>query len=158
MFNTPRILSGKSNRSQNNLTEPASVRLLLIGAAILFLGLFIVLPLFAVFTQALEKGYTAYLAAIYEPDTLAAIRLTLFTAAVAVPLNLIFGVTSAWAITKFYFPGKNFLITLIDLPFSISPVISGLIYVLIFGLQGWLGPWLDAHQIRIIFATPDSLR
>jgi sulfate transport system permease protein len=136
------------------LTEPAPVRWVLTGLAILFLGVLLVLPLTALFAQALEKGVTAYFAALREPDALAAIRLTLFIAAISVPLNLIFGVAAAWAITKFHFPGKSLLITLIDLPFSVSPVISGLIFVLMFGLQGWLGPWLDAHHVKIIFAVP----
>lgn len=140
-----------SNRSQ---TEPAFVRWLLIAIALVFLTLFLALPLAAVFSQAFEKGLSVYLEAIREADTLAAIKLTLITAAVCVPLNLVFGVTAAWAIAKFSFPGKNLLITLIDLPFSVSPVISGLIYVLIFGLQGWIGPWLQAHDIRIVFAVP----
>lgn len=135
-------------------TEPALVRWLLTGTALLFLALFLALPLAAVFTQAFDKGFAVYLEALKEPDTLSSIKLTLITAAVAVPLNLIFGVTAAWAIAKFSFPGKNLLITLIDLPFSVSPVISGLIYVLIFGLQGWLGPWLQAHDIKIVFAVP----
>jgi sulfate transport system permease protein len=135
-------------------TEPALVRWLLIAIALIFLTLFLVLPLAAVFSQAFEKGITVYLEALREPDTLSSIKLTLITAAVTVPLNLFFGVTAAWAIAKFTFPGKNLLITLIDLPFSVSPVISGLIYVLIFGLQGWLGPWLQEHDIRIIFVVP----
>jgi sulfate transport system permease protein len=135
-------------------TEPAVVRWLLISIALVFLLLFLLLPLAAVFSQAFEKGLTVYLDALREPDTLSSIKLTLITAAVTVPLNLFFGVTAAWAIAKFSFPGKNLLVTLIDLPFSVSPVISGLIYVLIFGLQGWLGPWLDAHDIKIVFAVP----
>ncbi len=135
-------------------SEPFLVRWALIAAALGFLGLFLFVPLIAVFAHALEKGVGAYLESIREPDALAAIRLTLFTAAVAVPLNLVFGVAAAWAIAKFEFVGKNLLITLIDLPFAVSPVISGLIYVLLFGLQGWLGPWLAAHDIRIIFAVP----
>jgi sulfate transport system permease protein len=135
-------------------TEPAAVRWLLIAVALVFLALFLLLPLAAVFSQAFEKGLAVYLEALKEPDTLSSIRLTLLTAAVTVPLNLFFGVTAAWAIAKFSFPGKNLLITLIDLPFSVSPVISGLIYVLIFGLQGWLGPWLQAHDIKIVFAVP----
>jgi sulfate transport system permease protein len=139
------------DRSQ---TEPAFVRWVLIAIALVFLALFLLLPLAAVFSQAFEKGLTIYLEALKEPDTLSSIRLTLITAAVTVPLNLFFGVTAAWAIAKFSFPGKNLLITLIDLPFSVSPVISGLIYVLIFGLQGWLGPWLNAHDIKIVFAVP----
>ena len=121
-------------------TEPAVVRWLLIAIALVFLTLFLMLPLAAVFGQAFEKGIQVYLEALREPDTLSSIKLTLITAAVTVPLNLFFGVTAAWAIAKFSFPGKNLLITLIDLPFSVSPVISGLIYVLIFGLQGWIGP------------------
>lgn len=143
--------NGSKKRTQ---TEPAAVRWLLISIALVFLTLFLALPLFAVFSQAFEKGLTVYLEALKEPDTLSSIKLTLITAAVTVPLNLFFGVTAAWAIAKFSFPGKNLLITLIDLPFSVSPVISGLIYVLIFGLQGWLGPWLQAHDIRIVFAVP----
>jgi sulfate/thiosulfate transport system permease protein len=135
-------------------TEPAVVRWVLVTVALSFLALFLLLPLVAVFTQALEKGWEAYLAALREPDTLSAIRLTILTAAVSVPLNLVFGVVAAWAIAKFSFRGKSLLITLIDLPFSVSPVVSGLIYVLVFGLQGWLGPWLQAHDIKIIFAVP----
>ena len=135
-------------------TEPALVRWLLTAIALIFLILFLALPLAAVFGQAFEKGLAVYLEALREPDTLSSIKLTLITAAVTVPLNLFFGVTAAWAIAKFTFPGKNLLITLIDLPFSVSPVISGLIYVLIFGLQGWLGPWLQEHDIKIIFAVP----
>jgi len=138
----------------HRITEPAPVRWLLTAIALAFLGLFLVLPLAAVFSQAFEKGLEVYLAALREPDTLAAVKLTLITAAVAVPLNLVFGVMAAWSIAKFTFPGKNLLITLIDLPFSVSPVISGLIYVLIFGRQGWLGPWLEVHDIKIIFAVP----
>jgi len=136
------------------LTEPKAVRWLLTGLALAFLALFLVVPLLAVFVQALEKGVGAYWAAIIEPDALAAIRLTLIAAGISVPLNLVFGIAAAWAITKFKFRGKAFLITLIDLPFSVSPVISGLIYVLLFGLQGWLGPWLKAHDIQLIFAVP----
>ena len=135
-------------------TEPTVVRWVLIAIALVFLTLFLVLPLAAVFSQAFEKGLSVYLEALKEPDTLSSIKLTLITAAITVPLNLFFGVTAAWAIAKFSFPGKNLLITLIDLPFSVSPVISGLIYVLIFGLQGWVGPWLQDHDIRIVFAVP----
>ncbi len=136
------------------MSEPLLVRWLLTGVALTFLGLFLFVPLAALFTQAFEKGAGAYFAAIREPDALLAIRLTLVTAAISVPLNLVFGVAAAWAIAKFQFPGKSLLITLIDLPFSVSPVVSGLIYVLLFGLQGWLGPWLDLHNIKIIFAVP----
>ena len=136
------------------ITEPSWVRYLLILVALAFLTLFLLLPLAAVFAEALGRGWEAYLAALHEPDTLSAIRLTLLTAAICVPANLFFGIVAAWAIAKFSFRGKSLLITLIDLPFSVSPVVSGLIYVLIFGLQGWLGPWLQAHDIRIIFAVP----
>ena len=140
--------------TNHRITEPAPVRWLLTVIALGFLALFLALPLAAVFSQAFEKGWGVYLAALKEPDTLAAVKLTLITAAVAVPLNLVFGVMASWAIAKFSFPGKNLLITLIDLPFSVSPVISGLIYVLIFGRQGWLGPWLEVHDLKIIFAVP----
>jgi len=143
-----------SSRKVRSQTEPALVRWLLISIALIFLTLFLALPLAAVFSQAFEKGLGIYLEALKEPDTLSSIKLTLITAAVCVPLNLFFGVTAAWSIAKFNFPGKNLLITLIDLPFSVSPVISGMIYVLVFGLQGWLGPWLQAHDIRIVFAVP----
>jgi len=140
--------------STKRITEPAVVRWTLTAIALAFLALFLALPLAAVFSQAFEKGLAVYLEALKEPDTLAAVKLTLLTAAVAVPLNLIFGVMASWAIAKFSFPGKNLLITLIDLPFSVSPVISGLIYVLIFGRQGWLGPFLEVHDIKIVFAVP----
>lgn len=135
-------------------TEPRWVRYTLIGLALAFMGLFLLLPLLAVFTEALRKGFDAYLVALQEPDAWAAIRLTLVTALIAVPLNLVFGVAAAWAIAKFEFKGKSLLITLIDLPFSVSPVVAGLVYVLVFGAQGWLGPWLQAHDIRVIFAVP----
>lgn len=148
-------MQSKSLRSvRRGLTEPAPVRWLLISATIAFLALFLLVPLAAVFTQALEKGWEAYFVALREPDALASVRLTLITAAIAVPLNVVFGVIAAWAVAKFKFPGKSLLITLIDLPFSVSPVISGLIYVLLFGLQGWFGPWLDAHHVKIVFAVP----
>jgi len=138
----------------SRVSEPAWIRYLLITIALAFLGLFLLLPLAAVFVQAFDKGWEAYLAALHEPDTLSAIWLTLLTALICVPVNLFFGIVAAWSIAKFSFPGKSLLITLIDLPFSVSPVVSGLIYVLIFGLQGWLGPWLQAHDIQIIFAVP----
>src|ERR671919_411448 len=134
--------------------ESGLVRRLLIGLALLFLGVFLWVPLIAVFAEALSNGFTAYLAAFNDADAQAAIRLTLLTAAIAVPLNLVFGVAAAWAIAKFEFHGKSLLTTLIDLPFSVSPVISGLIYVLLFGAQGLLGPWLAKHDIKIIFAVP----
>src|SRR5438067_2984288 len=136
------------------LTEPAAVRWALIGTALAFLFLVLVMPFVMVFTEALAKGVGIYMAAITEPDALAAIELTLLTAAIAVPFNLVFGVAAAWAITKFEFHGKSLLITLIDLPFSVSPVISGMVFILLFGLQGWFGPWLAAHGIRIVFAVP----
>lgn len=134
--------------------DPAWVQALLVGTALLFLALFLFVPLAAVFAEALRKGWAAYLAAIGEPDALAAIRLTLLAAAIAVPANLVFGIAAAWAIAKFEFRGKQLLVTLIDLPFAVSPVIAGLIYVLVFGAQGWFGPWLQAHDLRLIFAVP----
>jgi sulfate transport system permease protein len=136
------------------MRESRAVRAALIAIALAFLGLFLVVPLVAVFAQALEKGLVAYLVAIREPVALAAVKLTLLTAAIAVPMNLLFGIAAAWAIAKFEFAGKNFLITLIDLPFAISPVISGVIFVLLFGRLGLLGPWLQAHDLKIIFAVP----
>ena len=134
--------------------EPLWVKLTLVTIALTFFAVFLLFPLFSVFSEALRKGWGAYLAALTNRDALAAVRLTLLTAAIAVPLNLFFGVSAAWAIAKFEFPGKRVLITLIDLPFSVSPVISGLIYVLMFGAQGWFGPWLAEHDIKIIFAVP----
>ena len=134
--------------------EPALLRWTFILLALLFLALFVVLPLLAVFAQALEKGWSTYWTAVREPDALASIRLTLLAAGIAVPLNVVFGLAAAWAIAKFQFKGKSFLVTLIDLPFAVSPVVSGLIFVLLFGSQGWLGGWLDRHDIRIIFAVP----
>ena len=134
--------------------ESPWVRYGLITVAVLFLGLFLFIPLASVFYEALRKGVDTYLAALVEPDAVSAIKLTLLVAAIAVPLNVVFGVAAAWAIAKFDFRGKNLLTTLIDLPFSVSPVISGLIYVLMFGAQGWFGPWLEAHDIKIMFAVP----
>jgi sulfate transport system permease protein len=131
-----------------------ALRALLILAAVVFLVLFLVLPLAAVFAEALRKGAHVYLTSIDQPNAYSAIRLTLLVAAIAVPLNLVFGVAAAWAVARFEFPGKALLGALIDLPFSISPVIAGLIYVLLFGAQGWLGPWLTSHDIKIIFAVP----
>ena len=136
------------------ILEPVWVRYTLITIALGFLTLFLFIPLAAVFAEALKKGWTVYLSAITEDDALSAVRLTLLTAAIAVPLNLVFGVAAAWTIAKFEFRGKNLLLTLIDLPFSVSPVISGLIYVLLFGAQGWFGPWLRDHDIKILFAVP----
>lgn len=135
-------------------TEPAWVRWSLIAAALTFLSLFLFVPLVAVFFEALKKGWDVYLAAIVEPDAVSAIKLTLIAAGISVPLNLVFGISAAWAIAKFDFRGKSLLLTLIDLPFSVSPVIAGLIYVLVFGLQGWMGEWLRDHDLKIIFAVP----
>jgi sulfate/thiosulfate transport system permease protein len=135
-------------------TEPAIVRWLLTGTALLFLGTFLVLPLIAVFYEGLRQGLEVYWAAITDPDALSAIRLTLLVVAISVPLNLVFGLAAAWAITKFRFRGKQLLITLIDLPFAVSPVVAGLIYVLLYGSHGWLGPWLAENEYRIIFAVP----
>ncbi len=134
--------------------EPFWVRALLITLALAFATLFLLVPLMAVFAEALRKGWQAYFSAIIEPDALSAIRLTLMTAAIAVPLNLVFGVAAAWSIAKFEFRGKSLLLTLIDLPFSVSPVISGLIYVLLFGAHGWFGAWLLEHDVQILFAVP----
>lgn len=142
------------DRATQATTERAWVRWSLIAVAVLFLGTFLFLPLAIVFTSAFAKGVSVYFAALRESDTLAAIRLTLLAAGIAVPANMVFGIAAAWAIGRFEFVGKSFLITLIDLPFSVSPVVSGLIYVLIFGLQGLLGPWLAAHDVKIIFAVP----
>ena len=136
------------------LIEPRPVRWALIALALAFLGLFLLIPLVAVFVEAFRKGVGAYTAALVEPDALAAVRLTLLTAAIAVPLNVIFGLAAAWCITKFKFRGKNLLITLIDLPFAVSPVISGMIFVLLFGAQGWFGTWLSDRDIQIVFAVP----
>lgn len=140
-----------SNRATS---ESTLVRYLLIGTTLLFLSLFLFVPLAAVFTEALRKGFDTYFAAIVEPDAVSAIQLTLIATAISVPLNLVFGVSAAWAIAKFEFKGKSFLITLIDLPFAVSPVIAGLIYVLMFGLQGWFGEWLSDHDVKIVFAVP----
>ena len=131
--------------------EQAWVRRLLVSLALGYLGLFLVLPLASVYVEALAKGIAPFLAAIVDPDALAAIRLTLLVAAIAVPCNAVFGLCASWAVAKFDFPGKSLLVTLIDLPFSVSPVVSGLVYVLLFGAHGWFGPWLQAHHIKIIF-------
>lgn len=147
-------MSAPVKRLASGVSEGAWVRRTLITIALVFMFLFLVLPLAAVFTEALRKGAGAYLEALREPDAWSAIRLTLVTAAIAVPLNLVFGVAAAWCIAKYEFRGKAFLTTLVDLPFSVSPVVAGLIYVLIFGAQGWFGPWLQAHDIKIIFAVP----
>jgi sulfate transport system permease protein len=147
--------SGAARFEANAATrDPPWIKLTVLGVSLGFFALFLLLPLIAVFVEALRRGWQVYLAALIEPDAVAAIQLTLLIAAIAVPLNLVFGIAAAWAITKFDFRGKHLLITLIDLPFSVSPVIAGLIYVLVFGAQGWLGPWLLAHDIKIIFAVP----
>ena len=138
----------------SNVFEPPWVRVALIVVALAFLTLFLFVPLVAVFVEALKKGLDVYLAAISEPDAVSAIKLTLIAAGISVPLNLVFGVAAAWAIAKFDFRGKNVLLTLIDLPFSVSPVIAGLVFVLVFGLQGWFGEWLRDHDLKIIFALP----
>ncbi|QSI75823.1 MULTISPECIES: sulfate ABC transporter permease subunit CysW [Niveibacterium] len=135
-------------------TESRCVRWLLCGLAFAFLFLFLVLPLAAVFSEALAKGWGAYLEALKEPDTLKAAKLTILIALMVLPLNIAFGVAAAWAIAKFDFRGKSLLTTLIDLPFAVSPVVAGLLFILIFGAQGWFGPWLAAHDIKIIFAVP----
>jgi sulfate/thiosulfate transport system permease protein len=134
--------------------EPVWIKALLIAVSLAFLSTFLLVPLVAVFTEALRKGIGAYLEGLCDGAALQAITLTLLSAAIAVPLNVVFGLAAAWVIAKFHFPGRNLLITLIDLPLAVSPVISGLVFVLLFGLQGWLGPWLAAHDIRIIFAVP----
>jgi len=134
--------------------ESRLVRWSLTAAALAFLGAFLVLPLISVFAEALAKGVAAYGRALVTPEALAAIRLTLLAAGIAVPLNLVFGVAAAWAIARFRFPGRSLLLTLIDLPFAVSPVIAGMIYVLVFGAQGWLGPWLADRDVAIIFAVP----
>jgi sulfate/thiosulfate transport system permease protein len=134
--------------------EPGLVKFALTFTTLMFLTAVLFVPLAAIFAEALRKGVALYFASFTDAHALAAIRLTLLTAAICVPMNLVFGLAAAWAITKFQFPGKSFLITLIDLPFAVSPVISGLIFVLLFGMRGWLGPWLDSHGLQIIFATP----
>lgn len=141
-------------KAKDATTEPSFVRWLLIGTALGFLVVFLFLPLAIVFSTAFSKGISTYLNALREPDALAAVHVTLLAAGIAVPLNVVFGLAAAWAIGKFDFIGKSLLLTLIDLPFSVSPVVAGLIYVLLFGLQGLLGPWLAAHDIKIIFAVP----
>src|SRR6201991_504476 len=135
-------------------TEPRPVRIVIIAMAVIFLTVFVVLPLVVVFAQAFSKGIGAYFSALSDPEALSAMRLTLCVAAISVGLNLVFGLAAAWSIAKFDFRGKTFLVTLIDLPFSVSPVISGLVFVLLFGAQGFFGPWLASHDIRLLFAVP----
>lgn len=142
------------SRPNDAITEPNWVRHLLLSISLIFVALFLVLPLISVFSEAIEKGWIAYIEAIKEPDAVSAIKLTLLTAAIAVPLNLIFGLSASWLIAKHEFRGRNLLLTLIDLPFSISPVISGLVFVLLFGAHGWFGAWLLEKNIQILFAVP----
>jgi sulfate transport system permease protein len=142
------------HRADRATEDPAWAKGLILGLVLLFLACVLLLPVAAVFIQALHKGIGPAWTALTEPDALAAIRLTLLVAALTVPFNVVFGVCAAWAVAKHDFPGKALLITLIDLPFSVSPVVAGLIYVLVFGAQGWFGPWLDAHDIKIVFAVP----
>ena len=144
---------GRAN-TKSAAREPLWVRALLISATLAFVGLVLVLPLVVVFVEALGKGLSAYFKAFQDPAAIEAIKLTLIASAISVPLNLVFGVAAAWAIAKFEFTGKSVLITLIDLPFAVSPIISGLIFILLFGLQGWLGPWLQSRDIQIVFAVP----
>ena len=148
----PRV--GKEAVAPRATTEPRWVRVTLTGLALLFLGLFLLVPMVLVFYEGLRKGFAVYLAALTEPDAAAAIKLTLLTAAIAVPLNATFGIAAAWAIAKFEFRGKNLLITLIDLPFAVSPVIAGMVFILLFGAQGVFGPWLQDHDLKIVFAVP----
>ena len=152
-WSEPRV-EAKKPAPRPAIGEPPWARRLLIAIALSFIAIFLLAPLAIVFAEALKKGWQVYLAAITDPDALSAIRMTLLAAGISVPLNLVFGVAAAWLITKFEFRGKQLLLTLIDLPFSVSPVIAGLIYVLMFGLQGWWGEWLRDHDIRIIFALP----
>ncbi|EJL20829.1 sulfate ABC transporter permease subunit CysW [Novosphingobium sp. AP12] len=139
---------------RRSTTESRALQVMLIGIALVFLAFFLLLPLIAVFGEALKAGIGPFLDAVSAPDALSAIKLTLLIAAISVPLNLVFGVVASWAITKFQFPGKSILISLIDLPFSVSPVVSGLMFVLLFGANGWFGPWLAEHDLKIIFAVP----
>jgi len=146
--------AAQASSTQAATAETLAIRTALISTALAFFGLFVLLPLIVVFTEAFQAGVRGFFAAVTDPDALAAIRLTLIVAAISVSANMVFGVAAAWAIAKFEFKGKAFLVTLIDLPFSVSPVISGLVYVLLFGAQGYFGPWLKAHGIEIIFALP----
>jgi sulfate transport system permease protein len=150
----PEFGRGPLIRKNAAITEQAAVRWAVILVALLFLSLFLLLPLLSVFVEALRKGLGAFLEAFPQPDTIAAIKLTLLAAGIAVPLNLVFGLSAAWAVTKHEFRGKQLLITLIDLPFSVSPVVSGLVYVLIFGAQGWAQPWFGEHIGKVLFAVP----
>jgi sulfate transport system permease protein len=149
LWKSPQIVE-----ERGGMSESPVVRRILVGTTIAFLGLFLLIPLAAVFTNALSKGFGAYFESFKDPDAIAAIKLTLITAVIAVTANLIFGIAASWCIAKFEFPGKSLLITLIDLPFAVSPIISGMVFVLLFGLQGVLGPWLARHDIKILFAVP----
>jgi sulfate/thiosulfate transport system permease protein len=149
-----RTAAGDDMSPRPGVADPLWVRLLLTGVALLFLACFLLVPLAAVFAQAFENGWRAYLAALAEPDTTAAVLLTITVAVIAVPLNTLFGIAAAWAIARFHFPGKRTLITLIDLPFAVSPVVSGLVFVLLFGAQGLFGPWLIDRGYKVIFALP----
>ncbi|MCG2577933.1 sulfate ABC transporter permease subunit CysW [Dechloromonas sp. XY25] len=153
---TLHIGSALADRYESNpaTRESAWVKWTIIGISLSFFVLFLLLPLLTVFYEALRKGWDAYLVALVEPDAQSSIKLTLLAAAIAVPLNLVFGIAAAWAIAKFQFPGKSFLITLIDLPFSVSPVVAGLVYILVFGRNGWIGPWFLEHDMKIVFAVP----
>jgi len=151
-MNAPQFSS--SSARDDLRTEPILVRFVIIAMAVIFLTVFVVLPLVVVFAQAFSKGVGAYFTALSDPEALSAIRLTLMVAAISVGLNLVFGLVAAWAIAKFDFRGKTFLISLIDLPFSVSPVISGLVFVLLFGAQGYWGPWLQSHDVQVLFAVP----
>lgn len=151
---TGRLNTSAAPVKNGSTTEPLAVRVVLITIALLFLVLVLLLPLVTVFMQAFKKGAEVYFAALRDKDALAAVQLTLLTALITVPLNTVFGVAAAWAITKFRFKGKNFLTTLIDLPFAISPVIAGLVFILLFGAHGWFGPWLQDNDIKIVFAMP----
>src|ERR1700688_1046145 len=152
MTNGPQFLV--STARDDLRTEPRAIRSVIIAIAVIFLTVFVVLPLVVVFAQAFSRGVGAYFTALSDPEALSAIRLTLLVAAISVSLNLVFGLVAAWAIAKFDFRGKTLLISLIDLPFSVSPVISGLVFVLLFGAQGYWGPWLQSHNLHVLFAAP----
>ncbi|MGK9253287.1 sulfate ABC transporter permease subunit CysW [Paenibacillus humicus] len=147
-------LSAKAVVRAKPVSEPRAVKWLLIGIAFVFLALIVLLPLLTVFIEGMKRGWDVYISALTDPDAVSALKLTLLVAVIAVPLNAVFGVAAAWLVTKFSFRGKNLLVTLIDLPFSVSPVIAGFIFLLLFGAQGYLGPWLDEHNLQIVFATP----
>ncbi len=147
-------MTGANGRRAEHRNEPRAVRVVLIGAAFAFLALFLFLPLVAVFAKAFEKGIAAYGAAVVDPTARSAIGLTLLVAAIVVPINVVFGIAAGWAIAKFDFPGRGLLTTIIDAPFAVSPVVSGMVFVLLFGAHGLLGPWLSAHDVKIVFAIP----